>query len=151
MKNKQETYNHVLTSIQKLIEGETDEIAIMATIVCELHHSFDYFHWTGFYRVTEPGLLTIGPYLNGTHGCLRIPFDKGVCGTAARTKLTQLVHDVTQFPGHIACSSETQSEIVIPIIDSEGQTIAVLDIDSNQLNAFDEVDRVNLEKLCRMI
>ncbi len=150
MKNKQETYNHVLTSIQKLIEGETDEIAIMATIVCELHHSFDYFHWTGFYRVTEPGLLKIGPY-QGTHGCLRIPFDKGVCGAAARTKLTQLVHDVTQFPGHIACSSKTQSEIVIPILNSDGQTIAVLDIDSNQLNAFDEVDRVNLEKLCRKI
>jgi len=147
MKNKNELYLQTIKQIKILIEGEYDLVAVMATVVCELHHSFDYFDWTGFYRLVEPDLLKIGPY-QGQHGCLRISLDRGVCGAAARTRQTQLVADVRQIPGHIACSSRTLSEIVVPVIDSQGQLIAVLDIDSNQLNSFDETDQQYLEKLC---
>ncbi|MGX9856707.1 GAF domain-containing protein [Limimaricola variabilis] len=129
-----------------LTEGETDEIALMATIACELHHADDRFDWTGFYRVTAPGLLKIGPYQGG-HGCLTIPFERGVCGAAARTGETQLVPDVEAFPGHIACSSSTRSELVIPLRDVEGRVFAVLDIDSDQPDAFDAADAERLEAL----
>lgn len=150
MNEKQRLYDRVFGDIERLIDGETDIIAVMATVVCELHHGFDYYDWTGFYRVVEPGLLKIGPY-QGTHGCLRIPFERGVCGAAARTNETQRVPNVHEFPGHVACSSTTQSEIVVPVLDSSGNLIAVLDIDSNHPNTFDEIDRENLEKLCKMI
>ena len=118
----------------------------MATVACELHHAFPHFHWTGFYRAVAPNLLKIGPYQGG-HGCLRIPFDQGICGAAARTRQTQLVPDIHQRPDHIACSSTTLSEIVVPIVTPSGQLLAVLDIDSDQLAAFDQTDRRNLEKL----
>jgi len=134
----------------ELIEGETDVIAVMATVACELHHRFDHFHWTGFYRVVEPELLKIGPY-QGLHGCLQIPFSKGVCGAAARSRQTQVVPDVREFPGHIACSSTTRSEIVVPVTDSNGDLVAVLDIDSDQVGAFDPIDTTNLERLCEMM
>ncbi len=111
----------------------------MATLACEIHHADDRFDWTGFYRVTEPGLLKIGPYQGG-HGCLVIPFDRGVCGAAARTGEIQLVPDVEAFPGHIACSSSTRSEIVLPVRDAGGQLIGVLDIDSDRPDAFTEED-----------
>ncbi|MEE3069767.1 MAG: GAF domain-containing protein, partial [Pseudomonadota bacterium] len=120
-------------------EGETDEVALMATVACELHHADDPFDWTGFYRVTEPGVLKIGPYQGG-HGCLVIPFSRGVCGAAARTRQTQLVPDVDAFPGHIACASSTRSEIVLPVFNKDDQVIAVLDIDSNQPDAFTQED-----------
>ncbi|MCB9507418.1 MAG: GAF domain-containing protein [Myxococcales bacterium] len=119
----------------------------MATVACELHHAFEAFDWTGFYRVTAPALLVVGPY-QGTHGCLRITFDRGVCGAAARTRQTQLVPDVEAFPGHIACSSTTRSEIVVPVIGHDGAVLAVLDVDSNAAAAFDEVDQEVLERLC---
>jgi GAF domain-containing protein len=115
-----------------------------------LHHSFEAFDWTGFYRVVAPGLLRVGPYQGG-HGCLEIPLERGVCGTAARLRQTQVVPDVTKFPGHIACSATTRSEIVVPVFDVTGELIAVLDVDSNQLGAFDDIDRVNLEKVCGMV
>lgn len=150
MSAKQQLYDRTMACLNRLIEGETDLIAIMATVVCELHHAFEYFDWTGFYRLVEPGLLKIGPY-QGDHGCLRITLDRGVCGTAARLKQTQLVADVRTFPGYIACSSETLSEIVVPVFDSQGGLIAVLDVDSNRLGAFDAVDVANLEKLCARI
>lgn len=143
-------YEQVRRDIAALIEGETDVIAVMATVACELHHRFDYFDWTGFYRVVEPGLLKVGPYQGG-HGCLQISFDRGVCGAAARQGVTLVVPDVTAFPGHIACSSSTRSEIVAPVFDGRGDLLAVLDIDSNRPDAFDEIDRVNLEKVCRMV
>ena len=149
-KDKQDQYNGVLRRIRDLIAGETDLIAVMATVVCELHQGFDYFDWTGFYRVVEPDLLKIGPYQGG-HGCLRISFDRGVCGAAARTRHTQLVPDVRAFPGHIACSASTQSEIVVPVLAPDGALIAVLDVDSDRRGAFDEVDRANLENVCRMV
>jgi L-methionine (R)-S-oxide reductase len=148
--DKQKQYDRTLQRITELIEGQTDLIAVMATVVCELHHSFDHFHWTGFYRVVKRGLLRIGPY-QGEHGCLQIPFDKGVCGAAARLRQTQVVPNVQEFPGYIACSSTTQSEIVVPVTDSKGDLIAVLDIDSDRADAFDQFDKANLERLCMMI
>jgi GAF domain-containing protein len=140
-------YQEVLASIESLLEGETDWIAAMATTVCELHHAFDHFDWTGFYRVVGEEMLVIGPYQGG-HGCLRIPFGRGVCGAAAREKVTQLVPDVEAFPGHIACSSTTQSEIVVPVRDAEGRVIAVLDVDSDAPAAFTKTDQHYLELLC---
>jgi GAF domain-containing protein len=116
----------------------------MATVVCELHHSDHRFNWTGFYRVTSPGMLKIGPY-QGSHGCLKIPFERGVCGAAARLGKTQLVADVEAFEGHIACASSTISELVLPVWDKAGALIAVLDIDSDQPNAFTELDAAELE------
>ena len=114
-----------------LIDGEDDAIAIMATLAGELYHSVEGFDWVGFYRVTAPEMLKIGPYQGG-HGCLQIPFDKGVCGAAARQEQTQLVDDVDTFPGHIACASSTRSELVVPCFNRQGEVFAVLDIDSDQ-------------------
>jgi len=136
-------YTSLARTIAALTNGETDEVALMATIVCELHHADERFDWTGFYRVTEPGLLKIGPYQGG-HGCLQIPFDRGVCGAAARTGEVQLVPDVDAFPGHIACSSSTRSELVLPVRNSQGDIIAVLDIDSDKPDAFTEADAEGL-------
>jgi L-methionine (R)-S-oxide reductase len=140
-------YARVRGTLEALLEGENDWVAAMATVVCELHHAFDAYDWTGFYRVSGPELLVIGPYQGG-HGCLRIPFSRGVCGAAARTRQTQLVPDVHAFPGHIACSSTTLSEIVVPVLSPGGRVIAVLDVDSNAPAAFDAVDQEALESLC---
>ena len=123
-------HDEICLRIDGLLEDETDWVAAMATVVCELHHGFDHFHWTGFYRTTQPNLLKIGPYQGG-HGCLEIPFDKGICGAAARTGETQDVPDVHVRPEHIACSSSTNSEVVVPVKDSSGAVVAVLDVDSD--------------------
>lgn len=139
-------YDRVLGELRLMLEGETDAVAMMATIVCELHHAFEHLSWTGFYRVTSPGRLTVGPY-QGAHGCLHIDFERGVCGAAARTKTTQLVPDVHQFEGHIACSSSTQSELVIPIC-KDGAVVAVLDLDSDEPAAFTRDDVAALEPFC---
>ena len=132
-------YPRLAKVIASLTKDETDEVAIMATMACELHHSDDRFSWTGFYRVASEGLLKVGPYQGG-HGCLVIPFSRGVCGAAARTGETQLVDDVDAFPGHIACSSATRSEIVLPVWNGRGDLIAVLDIDSEEPEAFTQID-----------
>ena len=139
-------YDRVLGELKLMLEGETDAVAMMATVACELHHAFEHLSWTGFYRVTSPGRLTVGPY-QGAHGCLHIDFERGVCGAAARTKTTQLVPDVHQFEGHIACSSSTQSELVIPIC-KDGEVIAVLDLDSDELAAFTQADVDAMEPFC---
>jgi GAF domain-containing protein len=136
-------YATTAKTIAALTEGETDPIALMATVVCELHHADDRFDWTGFYRVTGPEMLKIGPYQGG-HGCLVIPFSRGVCGAAARTGKVQIVDDVDAFDGHIACSSSTRSEIVLPVSDGRGQLLGVLDIDSNRASAFDSTDAEGL-------
>ena len=136
-------YDDVAARVAALTAGETDAIALMATVACELHHSDARFDWTGFYRVTEPRLLKIGPYQGG-HGCLVIPFDRGVCGAAARSGEVQIVPDVDAFPGHIACASSTLSEIVLPVRDAAGELIAVLDIDSDRPDAFDVADACGL-------
>jgi GAF domain-containing protein len=118
----------------------------MATFACEVHHSDERFDWTGFYRVTEPEVLKIGPYQGG-HGCLVIPFSRGVCGACARTGQIQLVPDVDVFPGHIACSSTTKSELVLPVRNKDGALIGVFDIDSNQPDAFTEEDARALQDM----
>ena len=121
-----------------LTEGEDDDVAIMATLACGLHHADARCDWTGFYRVVAPGLLKIGPYQGG-HGCLAIPFDRGVCGACARTGEPQVVADVHAFPGHIACSATTRSELVLPVRRG-GRLIGVLDIDSDRPDAFARAD-----------
>jgi GAF domain-containing protein len=143
---KRQTYKQTRQHIQALIAGERDEIAVLATVAAELHHAFPHFHWVGFYRVVQPGLLKVGPYQGG-HGCLSIPFERGVCGRCARDKTTQVVADVTQIPHHIACSSTTRAEIVVPVLDARGEVRTVLDIDSDVPGAFDAVDREALETL----
>ncbi len=132
-------YESLVKSIASLTSGEVDQIALMATLAYEIHHADDRFDWTGFYRVTAPELLKIGPYQGG-HGCLVIPFTRGVCGAAARSGQVQLVPDVTAFDGHIACASSTRSELVLPVFNAAGDLLGVFDIDSNQPNAFTQTD-----------
>ena len=132
--------------LQALTEGETDVVALMATVACEVHHSDARFDWTGFYRVVAPELLKIGPYQGG-HGCLVIPFSRGVCGAAARTGEVQLVDDVDAFPGHIACASSTRSELVIPVRNGAGTLLGVFDIDSDQPAAFTQNDAEMLQAI----
>lgn len=125
--------------ILALTEGETDAVALMATVACEVHHADARSDWTGFYRVVAPGLLKIGPYQGG-HGCLVIPFSRGVCGAAARTGQPQVVADVEAFADHIACSSSTRSELVLPVVNGDGTLLAVFDMDSDDPAAFDMAD-----------
>lgn len=129
--------------------GDTlDEIALMATINSILSHQFAYYFWTGFYRVCGERLV-VGPYI-GTVGCLQIEMGRGVCGTAAQRRETVLVPDVNAFPGHIACDAASKSELVVPVFDREGALIAVFDIDSDRLNAFDDEDRAGVERIVRL-
>lgn len=132
-------YPALAARIAALCHGETDTVALMATLVCELHHAHEYSDWTGFYRVVGPELLKIGPYQGG-HGCLVIPFARGVCGAVARSGQALLVPDVDAFADHIACSSSTRSELVLPVWNGAGRLLGVLDLDSNTPAAFDETD-----------
>ena len=136
-------YGELAKTIASLTEGETDVVSLMATVACEVHHSDSRFDWTGFYRNVGNETLKIGPYQGG-HGCLVIPFSRGVCGAAARTGKVQLVADVDAFDGHIACASSTRSEVVLPVRDASGALLAVFDIDSDQAEAFDEEDAKGL-------
>ena len=135
----QADYATLSRTIASLTEGESDIVALMATVACEVHHADDRFDWTGFCRVTGPEMLKIGPYQGG-HGCLVIPFSRGVCGAAAQTGAIQIVPDVEAFPGHIACASSTRSEIVLPVFGKDGRLIGVFDIDSDRPDAFTEAD-----------
>jgi L-methionine (R)-S-oxide reductase len=144
--DKIETYERLAQEVKAALEGETDLLAAMVTIVCLLHQAFDSYFWTGFYRRVGPDQLLIGPY-QGTLGCLHITFDRGVCGACARTRRTLVVSDVHQFPGHIACDPNSRSEIVVPVFDKSGHLMAVFDVDSDQIGAFDEVDQGYLEKI----
>ncbi|UXX82457.1 GAF domain-containing protein [Roseovarius pelagicus] len=143
-------YSDISKTLAALTAGETDEVALMATMACELHHADDRFDWTGFYRVTAPEMLKIGPYQGG-HGCLQIPFSRGVCGAAARSGEVQLVADVHAVADHIACASTTRSEIVLPVCDGQGRMIGVLDIDSDQPEAFTQEDATELAKLLAQV
>mgnify|MGYP001820619256 CR=1 FL=1 len=143
-------YDDLHQTIAALTEGEEDQVALMATVVCEVHHSDDRFDWTGFYRVTAPDLLKIGPYQGG-HGCLVIPFHRGVCGAAARTGEIQLVPDVDAFPGHIACASSTRSELVLPVYGPDGTLIGVFDIDSDQPDVFNQTDVNELQRMLKNV
>ncbi|HCU12544.1 MAG TPA: diguanylate phosphodiesterase [Gemmatimonadetes bacterium] len=129
-----------------ILEGVDDDVTAMATMAALVHHAFGHL-WTGFYRVVVPGqLLRVGPY-QGSLGCLDIAFGRGVCGTAAAEMKTVIVPDVEKFPGHIACDARARSEIVVPVLDRRGDLIAVLDVDSGQLNAFKAEDQQGLERL----
>ncbi len=141
-------YRRVTGEILAVLEGEEDPVAAMATCACLLAGTFEHYFWTGFYRVdpARKDELIIGPY-QGTLGCLRIPFERGVCGAAARTRTTQVVEDVHAFPGHIACDARSRSEIVVPVLDGAGALLGVLDVDSAELGAFTQVDRAGLEAL----
>ena len=145
---KKQRYAELATEIAAVIEGETNLTARMATVSNILHHAFEHYFWTGFYVVDpeKTAELVIGPY-QGTLGCLRIPFGKGVCGTAAATRETQIVDDVHAFPGHIACDANSLSEIVVPVINNAGELIAVLDVDSDQKAMFDGDDKAGLEAI----
>ena len=131
-------YSETISRIAALVAGESDNIAKMATIACELFHAFDEFHWVGFYRNIGNDTLKIGPY-QGDHGCLVIPFAKGVCGACAGSGEVQIVDDVNAVADHIACSATTQSEIVLPVFQGK-ELIGVLDVDSDNLAEFNETD-----------
>lgn len=143
---KAERYATVAADIAAVLEGEPNVTARMATVASMLAASFDHFFWTGFYLVDPDKReeLVVGPY-QGTMGCLRIAFGRGVCGMAARTRQTQVVEDVNAFPGHIACDSRSQSEIVVPVVDAQGRLIAVFDVDAETPAAFDNIDAEWLE------
>ena len=146
--DKAERYRELSTEIASVLDGEPNLTARMATVASMLAASFDTYFWTGFY-VVDPDKereLVVGPY-QGTLGCLRIAFGRGVCGAAAETGQTQLVQDVEAFPGHIACDSRSRSEVVVPVRDASGRLIAVLDVDSDQLAAFDATDAEWLERI----
>ncbi len=144
---KQHLYLEVKSRIDALIQGESDWISLLSTVTCELHHHFNYFDWTGFYRVTQPQILKVGPYQGG-HGCLTIDFNRGVCGAVAREKKLIRLDDVHTFENHIFCSSSTMSEIVIPVLDKHQQLVAVLDVDSDSPAAFCQVDETHLSEIC---
>jgi GAF domain-containing protein len=146
--DKSARYAAVVDEIAAVLDGEPDRMARMATVTSMLANSFDHYFWTGFYVVDPERAdeLVVGPY-QGTLGCLRIAFGRGVCGTAAAWRTTQVVQDVQAFPGHIACDSRSASEIVVPVFDPNGDLIAVFDVDSEEPAAFDGIDKVWLEHI----
>jgi L-methionine (R)-S-oxide reductase len=144
---KAEAYAAAEAQIGAVLEGIDDPVAAMATIACVLHHGFGHL-WTGFYRAVSPSLLRVGPY-QGTLGCLEIVLPRGVCGAAAAARRTLVVPDVEAFPGHIACDGRSRSEIVVPVLDRGGALLAVLDVDSDRLGAFDDDDARGLERIAR--
>ena len=146
--NKIEKDRLLTEQIRALIEDETDNVAVMANVCAVIHEAMGFW-WTGFYRVKE-GELVLGPF-QGPVACMHIGFGKGVCGTAWKERRTIIVPDVEQFPGHIACSSLSRSEIVVPVFSKNGDIVAVLDIDSKELSTFDETDQEYLEGICRML
>lgn len=147
---KEEKYKELVEDIRALIDGETDAIAIMSNIAADIHQTMGFW-WTGFYRVIDDELV-LGPF-QGPIACMHIAFGRGVCGTAWKRAETVIVPDVEQFPGHIACSSQSRSEIVVPVFSHEDnkKVIAVLDIDSEHLATFDKTDRKFLEEICGLI
>jgi GAF domain-containing protein len=147
---KQIWYEEMHSAVAELLSGLTDPIAAMASCAAVLHERIPNASWTGFYRVVEPGLLRVGPY-QGPVGCLEIPFESGVCGAAARSGRSLVVDDVHAFPGHIACDPRARSEVVVPVTDGKGSLRAVLDIDSHLPAAFDEADRLGLERIAELL
>ena len=146
--SKAQQYDLLALQLKALLEGETDPVAKMANMAAVLHAEFGFW-WTGFYRVSGEELI-LGPF-QGPVACMHIPFGKGVCGTAWARNETVVVPDVEQFPGNIACSSASRSEIVVPIHDPHGAVVAVLDIDSDRLGTFDDVDKEALERLVKLL
>ena len=142
---KAETYIQTAKEIAAVLDGETNNIARMATVSCLLSEAFEAYFWTGFYMVDplKSEELVVGPY-QGTLGCLRIPFARGVCGAAAKTGEVQIVEDVHAFPGHIACDARSRSEIVVPVYAPDGSLFAVFDVDSTEVGSFDAEDAAGL-------
>ena len=145
---KEKQYGLLYRQLSSLLEGETDTVAKMANMAAVLHEAFGFW-WTGFYRVAGEELI-LGPF-QGPVACMHIPFGKGVCGTAWARGASVVVPDVESFPGHIACSSASRSEIVVPVFGVDGKVTAVLDIDSDRLATFDEVDRIGLERIVTLL
>ncbi len=145
---KEEKYQLLVSQISSLINGEKDTTAVMSNVAAAIHQTMGFW-WTGFYRVIGNELV-LGPF-QGPVACMHIPYGKGVCGTSWQRAETVIVPDVEQFPGHIACSSESKSEIVVPVFSSNGKVIAVLDIDSEHIGTFDDIDRKYLEDICKLI
>lgn len=145
---KEEKYRLLTEQLKSLLEGETDQVAMMANVAAAIQAEMGFF-WTGFYRVVGNELV-LGPF-QGPVACMHIGFGRGVCGTAWQQRQTIVVPDVEQFPGHIACSSLSRSEIVVPLFGSDGEIVAVLDIDSTELSTFDQVDRLYLEAICQLM
>jgi len=145
-------YSRLAVEIDAVLEGEQNHVAQMATVAAMLSAEFEGFFWTGFYCVdaSRERELVVGPY-QGTLGCLRIAYGRGVCGVAAERRETLIVPDVDAFPGHIACDSRSRSEIVVPVIDAAGDLLAVLDVDSTDLAAFDQDDAVGLQTILRSV
>jgi GAF domain-containing protein len=141
---KKEKYQELQKQIEALIEGEHDAVAVMANVVAVIHSAMEFF-WTGFY-IEKNGMLVLGPF-QGPVACYRIAHGKGVCGTAYERKATVVVPDVEEFPGHIACSSLSRSEIVVPVFSADHEVVGVLDIDSRELNNFDSIDQEYLENI----
>ena len=146
---KQGRYNRIYTQLQDLLAKPGNRLSRMATIAAVLHHKMDHFFWTGFYLLDE-GELIAGPY-QGPVACQLLEKNKGVCWAGILQQQSIIVPDVHQFPGHIACDSRSQSEIVVPLKDENGQIYGVLDVDSKELNAFDEVDREGLERIVALL
>ena len=145
---KEEKYALLYKQITAVVESESDTVANMANVAAMIHHTFGFW-WTGFYRVIGDELV-LGPF-QGPLACSRIKYGRGVCGTAWKERTTQVVPDVEQFPGHIACSSASKSEIVVPAYDNDGNISAVLDIDSEHLATFDETDKQWLERIVEIL
>ncbi len=149
---KESIYEQVEAEIYGVTEGENNVVANMASVSCLLNLAFEDFFWVGFYVVDplKERELVVGPY-QGTLGCLRISYDRGVCGAAADTGETQIVDNVHEFPGHIACDSQTNSEIVVPVYNKGKELIAVFDVDSTKFSTFDETDKIWLEKILKTV
>ena len=146
--DKQQLYDELIPQVASLIEGEHEEMSVLDNVAAVLKERFQWF-WVGFYMARE-GELRLGPF-QGSVACMHIAFGKGVCGTAFAERRSIVVDDVEMFPGHIACSSLSRSEIVVPLFNRKGEPMGVLDIDSTELSTFDEVDRLNLERVCQIV
>lgn len=146
--NRNDIYNQLIAQVKCLIEGECNEVSVLANVSAAIHEALDFF-WVGFYLVRGDELV-LGPF-QGSVACYHIPYNKGVCGTAWAKGKTLVVDDVEAFPGHIACSSESRSEIVVPVFDTNGEVVAVLDIDSIDLAAFGAIDQWGLQEICQLL
>ena len=145
---KKEKYELLLQQVESLIAGETNKVGVLANVSAAIHEAMGFF-WTGFYLVNDNELI-LGPF-QGSVACYHIPYNKGVCGTAWARRQTVVVPDVEEFPGHIACSSLSRSEIVVPVFNTSNEVVAVLDIDSKELATFDEVDQYYLERIVQIV
>lgn len=146
---KEAKYQEFLPELKTLISGESDEVSVLANISAAIKETFGFF-WVGFYLVKSEQYMHLGPF-QGSTACYKIPFGRGVCGSSWKEQTTHVVPDVEEFPGHIACSSLSRSEIVVPIFSSDRRVVGVLDIDSTELATFDDIDRRYLEQVCQLI